>query len=43
MIADELPHAEFVRYPGAGHMLPQERPYEVARRLSALVRTAVTN
>ena len=42
VIADELPHAEFVRYPGAGHMLPQERPYEVARRISALVRTAVT-
>ena len=40
VIADELPHAEFVRYPGAGHMLPQERPYEVARRISALVRTA---
>jgi pimeloyl-ACP methyl ester carboxylesterase len=42
VIADELPHAEFVRYPGAGHMLPQERPYEVARRLTSLVRTAVT-
>ncbi|WP_290053843.1 alpha/beta fold hydrolase [Amycolatopsis solani] len=44
VIADELPHAEFVRYPGAGHMLPQERPFEVARRLSALIRvaTAVT-
>ncbi|MDT7803670.1 MAG: hypothetical protein QOI78_7103 [Actinomycetota bacterium] len=43
VIADELPHAEFVRYPGAGHMLPQERPHEVARRISALVRTAVSN
>ncbi|GAB3154835.1 alpha/beta hydrolase [Amycolatopsis stemonae] len=40
VIAEELPHAEFVRYPGAGHMLPQERPYEVARRISALVRAA---
>ena len=40
VIADELPDAEFVRYPGAGHMLPQERPYEVARRISVLVRTA---
>jgi pimeloyl-ACP methyl ester carboxylesterase len=27
-----------VRYPGAGHMLPQERPFEVARRIGALVR-----
>jgi pimeloyl-ACP methyl ester carboxylesterase len=40
VIADELPHAEFVRYPGAGHMLPQERPFEVARRINALLRTA---
>lgn len=40
VIADALPHAEFVRYPGAGHMLPQERAGEVAARISALVRTA---
>ncbi|MEU5265735.1 alpha/beta hydrolase [Amycolatopsis sp. NPDC021455] len=40
VIADELPHAEFVRFPGAGHMLPQERPHEVARRLSVLTRAA---
>lgn len=40
VIADELPHAEFVRYPGAGHMLPQERAAEVAARLSALTRSA---
>lgn len=40
VIADELPHAEFVRYPGAGHMLPQERPFEVARQINALVRVA---
>jgi pimeloyl-ACP methyl ester carboxylesterase len=40
VIADELPDAEFVRYPGAGHMLPQERAGEVAARIGALVRTA---
>jgi pimeloyl-ACP methyl ester carboxylesterase len=40
VIADELPAAEFVRYPGAGHMLPHERAEEVAHRLSALVRRA---
>jgi pimeloyl-ACP methyl ester carboxylesterase len=40
-IADELPDAEFVLYPGAGHMLPQERPDEVATRLTALTRHAV--
>ncbi|GAA3540966.1 alpha/beta hydrolase [Amycolatopsis ultiminotia] len=41
VIADELPDAEFVRYPGAGHMLPQERAAEVALRIGALLRTAV--
>jgi pimeloyl-ACP methyl ester carboxylesterase len=40
VIADELPDAEFVRYPGAGHMLPQERAAEVAERLRALVHVA---
>ncbi|WP_158885406.1 alpha/beta fold hydrolase [Amycolatopsis anabasis] len=41
VIAEELPHAEFVRYPGAGHMLCQERGAEVAVRIGALVRDAV--
>lgn len=40
VIADELPDAEFVRYPGAGHMLPQERAGEVAVRIGALLRAA---
>lgn len=40
VIADELPEAEFVRYPGAGHMLPQERAQEVSDRIAALVRRA---
>lgn len=39
-IARELPEATFVRFPGAGHMLPQERPREVAERIATLVRTA---
>jgi pimeloyl-ACP methyl ester carboxylesterase len=38
VIADALPQAEFVRYPGAGHMLPHERPGEVAARIGSLVR-----
>ncbi|WP_020662425.1 alpha/beta fold hydrolase [Amycolatopsis benzoatilytica] len=38
VIADELPDAEFVRFPGAGHMLPQERASEVAVRIGALLR-----
>ncbi|WET80638.1 alpha/beta hydrolase [Amycolatopsis sp. QT-25] len=41
VIADALPEAEFVRYPGAGHMLPQERAQEVSGRIAALVRRAV--
>ncbi|MFD9895506.1 alpha/beta fold hydrolase [Amycolatopsis sp. NPDC059027] len=41
VIADALPDAEFVRYPGAGHMLPQERAGEVAYRVNALIRSAV--
>ncbi|ANN20407.1 alpha/beta hydrolase [Amycolatopsis orientalis] len=40
VIADALPEAEFVRYPGAGHMLPQERAQEVSDRIAALVRRA---
>ncbi|MEU6643678.1 alpha/beta fold hydrolase [Saccharomonospora sp. NPDC046836] len=39
-IASELPGARLVLYPGAGHMLPQERAAEVAARLGALVRGA---
>jgi pimeloyl-ACP methyl ester carboxylesterase len=38
-IARELPDAEFVRYPGAGHMLPQERAQEVTERIARLVRS----
>ncbi|WP_199433912.1 alpha/beta fold hydrolase [Qaidamihabitans albus] len=33
-IAAELPGARLVRCPGAGHMLPQERPHEVAAQLT---------
>ncbi|WP_116202188.1 alpha/beta fold hydrolase [Amycolatopsis circi] len=40
VIADELPDAEFVRFPGAGHMLPQERAGEVATRIGALLRVS---
>jgi pimeloyl-ACP methyl ester carboxylesterase len=40
VIADALPEAEFVRYPGAGHMLTQERAQEVSDRIAALVRRA---
>ncbi|MFD2471222.1 alpha/beta fold hydrolase [Amycolatopsis silviterrae] len=40
VIADELPDAEFVRFPGAGHMLPQERAGEVAKRIGALLRVS---
>ncbi|MFD9735111.1 alpha/beta fold hydrolase [Umezawaea sp. NPDC059074] len=36
-IAEELPGAELVVYPGAGHMLPLERSAEVADRISRLV------
>ncbi|PRX44211.1 pimeloyl-ACP methyl ester carboxylesterase [Prauserella shujinwangii] len=39
-IAAELPGARFVRYPGAGHMLPQERAADVASQLATLLRTA---
>ncbi|MGV9300522.1 alpha/beta fold hydrolase [Amycolatopsis sp. NPDC003676] len=40
VIAEELPDAEFVRFPGAGHMLPQERAGEVATRIGALLRVS---
>src|SRR3569833_4468563 len=39
VIADELPHAEFVRYPGAGHMLPQEHPNKKTHQNNTLLRT----
>lgn len=37
VMADALPNAEFVRLPGAGHMLPYERPDEVATQITRLV------
>lgn len=40
-IAAALPEAEFLVYAGAGHMLPMERPEEVADRLADVVRAAV--
>lgn len=40
VIAEELPEAEFVCYPGAGHELTYERTREVAARLSSLLVTA---
>ncbi|WP_216214297.1 alpha/beta fold hydrolase [Amycolatopsis aidingensis] len=43
VLADELPQAEFVRFPGAGHMLPQERSREVTERITRLVRVAAGN
>ncbi len=39
-LAEALPSARFVRFPGAGHMLPVERDGEVAAEISALVRRA---
>lgn len=35
-IAEAMPEAELVVYPGAGHMLPYERPTEVAEQLARL-------
>ncbi|GAB3482092.1 alpha/beta fold hydrolase [Amycolatopsis cihanbeyliensis] len=40
VLAEELPEAEFVRFPGVGHMLPQERSREVTERIARLVRAA---
>lgn len=40
-IAAELPDAEFVLFPGAGHLVPDERDTEVTAHLASLVR-AVT-
>lgn len=40
-LAEVLPHATVVVYPGAGHMLMLERAHDVDRRLLALVRAAV--
>ncbi|MFK4087869.1 alpha/beta fold hydrolase [Kribbella sp. NPDC020789] len=37
-IAAELPNARVWMYPGAGHMLPQERPRDVTHRLASLAR-----
>ncbi|MET7279612.1 alpha/beta fold hydrolase [Kribbella sp. NPDC005582] len=39
-IAAELPSARVWMYPGAGHMLPQERPRDVTHRLASLARKA---
>lgn len=36
-IADELPDADFVIYPKAGHMLPMERGAEVTARIARLL------
>ncbi|WP_411970351.1 alpha/beta fold hydrolase [Saccharothrix longispora] len=36
VLADELPHAELVTYPGAGHMLTLERAAGVAAHVTAL-------
>lgn len=41
-IADAIPGCELVIYPGAGHMVPLERPTEVTHRLATLVRAAST-
>ncbi|SEQ11842.1 Pimeloyl-ACP methyl ester carboxylesterase [Lentzea xinjiangensis] len=37
VLAEALPSAEFVIYPRTGHMLPLERPEDVARRIAALM------
>lgn len=42
VIAEELPDAEFIRFPGAGHMLPQERGPEVARHIRTLLAHVTT-
>jgi pimeloyl-ACP methyl ester carboxylesterase len=40
-IAKALPEAEFVVYPKAGHMLPYERPAEVAEQIVRLAQPSV--
>jgi pimeloyl-ACP methyl ester carboxylesterase len=40
-IADALPGAELEVFPGAGHMLPLERPEEVSAALTGIVRRVV--
>ncbi|MFE2758192.1 alpha/beta fold hydrolase [Actinosynnema sp. NPDC059335] len=40
VLADEVPHAELVIYPGAGHMLPLERGREVAGHVVAVARVS---
>jgi pimeloyl-ACP methyl ester carboxylesterase len=39
-MAAELPTARLWMYPGAGHMLMQERPRDVTHRLASLARKA---
>ncbi|MFF5990183.1 alpha/beta fold hydrolase [Prauserella flavalba] len=41
-IAEELPGSRLRLYPGAGHMLPQERAHEVAVQLGGLVRVSTS-
>ena len=40
VIAEAMPNAELVIYPGAGHMLPFERPTELAEQLVGLADAA---
>jgi pimeloyl-ACP methyl ester carboxylesterase len=42
LMARELPGAEYVRLPGAGHMLPYERADEVAQQVGRLVTESLT-
>lgn len=43
LMARELPGAEYVRLPGAGHMLPYERAVEVAQQIGRLVTESLSN
>jgi pimeloyl-ACP methyl ester carboxylesterase len=38
VLADELPDARYLVFPGAGHMLPSERPDEVADQITQFAR-----
>jgi pimeloyl-ACP methyl ester carboxylesterase len=40
-IAAQLPSARLWIYPGAGHMLMQERPRDVTHRLASLARKVI--